>query len=91
MDFPLYFPIQSSLNGVSSSAGVFDGERVDRMEEGARKLEKCARSCSVTEFRFDDTTVEAHLWCGRLADGLHAGARTRTLRRAMAESMTDSA
>ena len=60
VDFPLYFPIQSSLNAVSSSAGVFDGERVDKIEEGARKLEKCVRSSSVTEFRFDDTAVEAH-------------------------------
>jgi hypothetical protein len=49
------------LNAVSSSAGVFDGERVDKMDEGARKLEKCARSSSVAEFRFCDTAVEAHL------------------------------
>lgn len=61
MDFPLYLPIQSSLNAVSSSAGVFDGERVDKMEDGAMKLEKCARSFSVTEFKFGDAVVEAHL------------------------------
>jgi len=61
VDFPLYFPIQSSLNAISSSAGVFDGERVDSMEDGARKLEKCARSSSVTEFKFGDVVVEAHL------------------------------
>ena len=90
VDFPLYFPIQSSLNGVSSSAGVFEGESVDKMEEWARKLEKCARSCSVTEFRFDEMVVEAHLWCKKLEDVLHAGGRTRTLCRATAENMADS-
>ena len=89
MDFPLYFPIQSLLNAVSSSEGVFDGERVDKMEDGARKLEKCARSSFVTEFKFDETAVEAHLWHSGLEGDLHAGARTRTLRRAMAESMID--
>jgi len=61
VDLPLYFPIQSSLNVVNSSAGVFDGERVDKMEDGTRKPEKCARSSSVTEFKFDDVVVEAHL------------------------------
>jgi hypothetical protein len=40
VDFYLYFPIQSSLNTVSSSAGAFEGESVDKMEEGVRKLEK---------------------------------------------------
>ena len=61
VEFPLYFPIQSSLNAVSSSAAVFDGERVDRMEDGAMNLEKCARSSAVTEFKFGDTLVEVHL------------------------------
>jgi len=89
VDFPLYFPIQSSLNGFSSSAGVFDGEKVDRMEEGARKLEKCVKSSSVTEFRFDDTVVEAHLWYSEPECVLHAGARAKTPRRATAESMID--
>ena len=89
VDFPLYFPIQSSLNAVSSSAEAFDGESVDKMEEGARKLEKCAKSSLVTEFRFDDTVVEAHLWCNKLDGDLHAGDRTRILRRATTESMTD--
>ena len=89
-DFPLNFPIQSLLKAESSSGGVFDGERVDKMEDGARKLEKCARSSSVTEFRFDDTAVVAHLWSDGLEGVLHAGARTRTLRRATAESMIDS-
>jgi len=89
VDAPLYFPIQSLLNAVSSSGRVFDGERVDRMEDGERKLEKCARSSFVTEFRFDDAAVEAHLWRSELEGVLHAGARTRTLRRATAESMTD--
>ena len=90
VDFPLYFPIQSSLNTVNSSAGVFEGESVDKMEEGARKLEKCARSSSVTEFRFDGTVVEAHLWCGRLEGVLHADARTRILRRATAKNIAGS-
>ena len=89
MDFPLYFPIQSSLNADSSSAGVFEGARVDRIEGGARKLEKYARSFSVREFRFGDTAAEAHRWCSKLEDALHAGAWARTFRRAMAESMTD--
>jgi len=89
VDFPLNFPIQSLLNADSSSGGVFDGERVDKMEDGARKLEKCARSSFVTEFRFDDRAVDAHLWCDGLEGVLHAGARARTLRRATAESMTD--
>ena len=89
MDVPLYFPIQSLLNAASSSGRVFDGERVDKMEDGARKLEKCARSSFVTEFRFDDRAVEAHLWRSELEGVLHTGARTRTFRRATAESMID--
>jgi hypothetical protein len=57
----LVLPHQSSSNGVSSSAGVFDGERVDKMEERARKLEKHARPSSVTEFRWCYyTVVETH-------------------------------
>ena len=90
VDFPLYFPIQPSLNTASSSTGVFEGERADKMEEGARKLEKCARSSSVTEFRFDDTAVEANLWCNKVEGVLHADARMGTLRRATAKNMTES-
>ena len=90
VDFPLYFPIQSSLNTISSSAGVFEGESVDNMKEGARKLEKCAMSSSVTEFRFDDTAVEANLWCNQPEDVLNADARTENLRRATARNMTES-
>lgn len=89
VDFPLYFPIQSSLNTVSSSAGVFDGERVDRIEDGARKLEKCARSSTVTEFRFDATVVEAHLCCRRPEDTLQADAWVKSLRRAMVENIAN--
>lgn len=87
VEFPLYFPIQSSLNTVSSSAGVFEGESVDRIEEGARKLEKCARSSWVTEFRFGGTVVEAHLWCNKLEGALHADAWTKTRRRVTAMNM----
>jgi hypothetical protein len=87
VDFYLYFPIQSSLNTVSSSAGVFEGESVDKMEEGARKLEKCARSSSVTEFRFDDTVAEVHLCCNKLGGALHAGALTRCLLQATAKNI----
>jgi hypothetical protein len=86
VDFHLYFPIQSSLNTLSSSAGAFEGESADKMEEGARKLEKCARSSSVTEFRFDDTVAEAPLCCSKLGGVFHAGALTRCLRRATASA-----
>lgn len=89
VDFPLYFPIQSSLNAASSSAGVFDGERVDRMEDGGMKLEKCARSSSVIEFKFGDTVVEVHLLRSKLEDGLQACERARTRCRATTESMAD--
>ena len=87
VDFPLYFPIQSLLNTVSSSAGVFEGESVDSMEEGARKLEKCLKSSSATECRLGERAEEAHLWWNAPEGVLHADARTRTLRRATAENM----
>ena len=67
---------------------MFEGESVDKMEEGARKLEKCARSSSLTEFRFDDEVVDDHLWLDKLEDALHADALTRTFRRATARNMT---
>jgi hypothetical protein len=87
VDFPLYPPIQSSLNAVSSSAGVFEGGSMDKLEEGDRKLEKCARSSSVTEFRFDYTVAEAHLCCNKLGGALHAGDLTRSLPRATAKNI----